>query len=142
MLRSPHVNKDSREQFEVRLHQRLIDIKDLSSQTIDKLMSLDLPAGVDVEVRLCLCLNTPPTCLACSGCACSLAGVGVIQNVWLPPPCCQRLCWLLLATEHVARESAHATSRWERRACFMHASVVRSHAKCVLLPCAAVQVKL
>ncbi|KAL4452384.1 hypothetical protein ABPG75_008046 [Micractinium tetrahymenae] len=52
VLRSPHVNKDSREQFEVRLHQRLIDIKDLSSQTVDKLMSLDLPAGVDVEVKL------------------------------------------------------------------------------------------
>ena len=51
VLRSPHVNKDSREQFEVRLHQRLIDIKDLSSQTVDKLMALDLPAGVDVEVR-------------------------------------------------------------------------------------------
>ena len=51
MLRSPHVNKDSREQFEVRLHQRLIDVKDLTSQTVDKLMSLDLPAGVDVEVR-------------------------------------------------------------------------------------------
>lgn len=51
VLRSPHVNKDSREQFEVRLHQRLIDVKDLSSQTVDKLMALDLPAGVDVEVR-------------------------------------------------------------------------------------------
>ena len=51
VLRSPHVNKDSREQFEVRLHQRLIDVKDLTSQTVDKLMSLDLPAGVDVEVR-------------------------------------------------------------------------------------------
>lgn len=50
VLRSPHVNKDSREQFEVRLHQRLIDIKDLSSGTIDRLMSLDLPAGVDIEV--------------------------------------------------------------------------------------------
>ncbi|PSC72163.1 30S ribosomal chloroplastic-like isoform X1 [Micractinium conductrix] len=52
VLRSPHVNKDSREQFEVRLHQRLIDVKDLSSQTVDRLMSLDLPAGVDVEVKL------------------------------------------------------------------------------------------
>jgi hypothetical protein len=51
VLRSPHVNKDSREQFEVRLHQRLIDVKELTSQTVDKLMSLDLPAGVDVEVR-------------------------------------------------------------------------------------------
>ncbi|KAI7844192.1 hypothetical protein COHA_002326 [Chlorella ohadii] len=52
VLRSPHVNKDSREQFEVRLHQRLVDVKDLSSSTIDKLMTLDLPAGVDVEVKL------------------------------------------------------------------------------------------
>ncbi|PRW57521.1 30S ribosomal chloroplastic [Chlorella sorokiniana] len=52
VLRSPHVNKDSREQFEVRLHQRLIDVKDLSSSTIDRLMTLDLPAGVDVEVKL------------------------------------------------------------------------------------------
>ena len=46
------MNKDSREQFEVRTHQRLIDIKNLSAQTIDKLMQLDLPAGVDVEVKL------------------------------------------------------------------------------------------
>lgn len=52
VLRSPHVNKKSREQFEVRTHQRLIDIKDLSTQTIDRLMELDLPAGVDVEVKL------------------------------------------------------------------------------------------
>ena len=51
VLRSPHVNKDSREQFEVRLHQRLVDVKDLSSGTIDRLMTLDLPAGVDIEVR-------------------------------------------------------------------------------------------
>ncbi|KAI3438236.1 hypothetical protein D9Q98_000673 [Chlorella vulgaris] len=52
VLRSPHVNKDSREQFEVRLHQRLIDVKDLTSQTVERLMSLDLPAGVDIEVKL------------------------------------------------------------------------------------------
>lgn len=52
VLRSPHVNKKSREQFEVRTHQRLIDIKDLSTQTIDRLMELDLPAGVDIEVKL------------------------------------------------------------------------------------------
>ena len=51
VLRSPHVNKDSREQFEVRVHQRLVDVKHLSSETIDKLMGLDLPAGVDIEVR-------------------------------------------------------------------------------------------
>lgn len=51
VLRSPHVNKDSREQFETRLHQRLIDVKDLSAETVDKLMQLDIPAGVDVQVR-------------------------------------------------------------------------------------------
>ncbi|CAG9462701.1 unnamed protein product [Pedinophyceae sp. YPF-701] len=52
VLRSPHVNKDSREHFETRTHQRLIDITDLSAQTVDKLMQLDLPAGVDVQVKL------------------------------------------------------------------------------------------
>eukprot|EP00884_Botryococcus_braunii_P002688 jgi/Botrbrau1/1241/Bobra.0163s0034.1 len=52
VLRSPHVNKDSREHFETRMHQRLIDIKDLTAQTIDELMQLDLPSGVDVEVKL------------------------------------------------------------------------------------------
>lgn len=52
VLRSPHVNKDSREHFEIRTHQRLIDIKDISSMTVDKLMQLDLPAGVDVQVKL------------------------------------------------------------------------------------------
>jgi small subunit ribosomal protein S10 len=52
VLRSPHVNKDSREHFEVRTHQRLVDVKNLTAQTIDELMQLDLPAGVDVEVKL------------------------------------------------------------------------------------------
>lgn len=52
LLRSPHVNKDSREQFETRTHSRLIDIKSPSADTVDKLMLLDLPAGVDVEVKL------------------------------------------------------------------------------------------
>lgn len=52
VLRSPHVNKDSREQFELRTHQRLLDVKNLSSQTVETLMQLDLPAGVDVDVRL------------------------------------------------------------------------------------------
>merc|ERR1711924_191108 len=52
ILKSPHVNKDSREQFEIRTHQRLIDLKNVSAQTIDGLMALDLPAGVDVEVKL------------------------------------------------------------------------------------------
>jgi ribosomal protein S10 len=52
VLRSPHVNKDSREQFELRTHQRLVDVKNLTSQTVDRLMQLDLPAGVDIEVKL------------------------------------------------------------------------------------------
>ncbi|DBA71854.1 TPA: ATP-citrate lyase beta-subunit [Trebouxia sp. C0005] len=52
VLRSPHVNKDSREQFETRTHQRLIDIRDPSPAMIDSLMDLDLPAGVDVQVKL------------------------------------------------------------------------------------------
>lgn len=52
VLRSPHVNKDSREHFQIKTHQRLIDIQDPSAQTIDSLMSLDLPSGVNIEVRL------------------------------------------------------------------------------------------
>ena len=52
ILRSPHVNKDSREQFEMRTHKRLIDIMDPTPKTVDSLMSLDLPAGVDIEIKL------------------------------------------------------------------------------------------
>jgi len=52
ILRSPHVNKDSREQFEMRTHKRLIDILDPTSKTVDALMRLDLPAGVDIEIKL------------------------------------------------------------------------------------------
>ena len=52
ILRSPHVNKDSREQFEMRAHKRLIDILQPSSKTVDALMKLDLPAGVDIEIKL------------------------------------------------------------------------------------------
>ncbi len=52
ILRSPHVNKDSREQFEMRTHKRLIDILEASSKTVDALMRLDLPAGVDIEIKL------------------------------------------------------------------------------------------
>jgi small subunit ribosomal protein S10 len=51
VLRSPHVHKDSREQFEVRVHKRLIDVLDPSAKTVDSLMSLDLPAGVDIEIK-------------------------------------------------------------------------------------------
>jgi small subunit ribosomal protein S10 len=50
--RSPHVDKKSREQFEMRTHKRLIDIVDPTPQTVDSLMKLDLPAGVDVEIKL------------------------------------------------------------------------------------------
>eukprot|EP01023_Acetabularia_acetabulum_P028133 TRINITY_DN2659_c1_g1_i3.p1 TRINITY_DN2659_c1_g1~~TRINITY_DN2659_c1_g1_i3.p1 ORF type:complete len:325 (+),score=3.67 TRINITY_DN2659_c1_g1_i3:813-1787(+) len=52
VLRSPHVNKDSREHFEIRTHQRLIDIQEVSAQTIDALMDLDLPYGVDVQIKM------------------------------------------------------------------------------------------
>jgi small subunit ribosomal protein S10 len=52
ILRSPHVNKDSREQFEMRTHKRLIDILEPTPKTIDALMRLDLPAGVDIEIKL------------------------------------------------------------------------------------------
>jgi len=52
LLRSPHVNKDSREHFEIRTHCRLIDIKSPTAQTVDALMAMDIPAGVDVQVKL------------------------------------------------------------------------------------------
>jgi small subunit ribosomal protein S10 len=50
--RSPHVDKKSREQFEIRTHRRLLDIVDWNPQTVDALMKLDLAAGVDVEIKL------------------------------------------------------------------------------------------
>jgi small subunit ribosomal protein S10 len=52
LLRSPHVNKSSRDQMEIRTHQRLMDIVDPTDKTVDALMKLDLPAGVDVEIKL------------------------------------------------------------------------------------------
>ena len=51
VLRSPHIDKKSREQFEMRTHKRLVDIIDPTQQTIDSLMKLDLSAGVDVEIK-------------------------------------------------------------------------------------------
>ena len=54
ILRSPHVNKDSREQFERRTHKRLIDILNPNQKTVEALMSLDLPAGVEIEIKLYL----------------------------------------------------------------------------------------
>ena len=52
VLRSPHVDKKSREQFEIRTHKRLLDILEPTQQTVDELMKLDLAAGVDVEIKL------------------------------------------------------------------------------------------
>ena len=52
VLRGPHIDKKSREQFEVRTHRRLIDILDPTPQTVDALMKLELSAGVDVEIKL------------------------------------------------------------------------------------------
>ncbi|MBU1026878.1 MAG: 30S ribosomal protein S10 [Candidatus Margulisbacteria bacterium] len=52
VLRSPHVDKKSREHFEMRTHKRLIDILDPPPQTVDALMQLDLPAGVDIEIKM------------------------------------------------------------------------------------------
>lgn len=52
VLRSPHANKNSGEQFEIRVHKRLIDIVDPPQTAVDALMQLDLPAGVDIEVKL------------------------------------------------------------------------------------------
>lgn len=52
VLRSPHIDKKSREQFEIRTHKRLIDIYDPTPQTVDALMKLELSAGVDVEIKL------------------------------------------------------------------------------------------
>jgi len=51
VLRSPHVDKKSREQFETRVHKRLIDIQNSTSKTIDALMKMELPSGVDIEIK-------------------------------------------------------------------------------------------
>ena len=52
VIRSPHVDKDSREQFEIRTHKRLIDILDPTSKTVDALTRLNLPAGVSIEIKI------------------------------------------------------------------------------------------
>ena len=52
VLRSPHVNKDSREQFEMRTHKRLVDIMEHNNKTIEALMRLDLPSGIEIEIKL------------------------------------------------------------------------------------------
>ena len=51
VLRSPHVDKKSREQFQTKVHKRLIDIYNSNPQTVDALMKLDLPAGIDIEIK-------------------------------------------------------------------------------------------
>lgn len=51
VIRSPHVDKDSREHFEIRTHKRIIDILDPNPKTVDMLMRLNLPAGVDIEIK-------------------------------------------------------------------------------------------
>ncbi len=52
VIRGPHIDKDSREHFEMRIHKRLIDIVDPKQQTIDSLQRIDLPAGVEVEIKV------------------------------------------------------------------------------------------
>lgn len=52
VIRSPHIDKDSREQFEIRNHKRLIDILEPTSRTVDALMRLQVPSGVDIEIKL------------------------------------------------------------------------------------------
>ncbi|KKQ94595.1 MAG: 30S ribosomal protein S10 [candidate division CPR2 bacterium GW2011_GWC1_39_9] len=52
VIRSPHIDKNSREQFEMKTHKRLIDILDPAPKTIDSLMNLNLPAGVDIEIKM------------------------------------------------------------------------------------------
>lgn len=52
VIKSPHVHKDSREQFEMRVHKRLIDIENPTAKTIDSLMGLDLPHGVNIEIKM------------------------------------------------------------------------------------------
>ena len=51
VLRSPHVNKKSREQFQIKVHKRIVDLMNSTSKTVDALMKLDMPAGVDIEIR-------------------------------------------------------------------------------------------
>jgi small subunit ribosomal protein S10 len=52
VIRSPFIDKDSREQFEIRTHRRLIDVLEPSTQTVETLMKLSLPAGVDIEIKI------------------------------------------------------------------------------------------
>lgn len=65
ILISPHVNKDARDQYEIRTHKRLIDIVDPTDKTVDALMKLDLAAGVDVQIKLNKTSINAILCLAC-----------------------------------------------------------------------------
>ena len=81
LLRSPHVDKDSREHFETRTHRRIIDIYQPSSKTIDALMKLDLPSGVDIEVKLWLAFKF------CSWVSCDTFNLQILKSkiyVFLP----------------------------------------------------------
>ena len=51
VLRSPHIDKKSREQFEIKVHKRIVDLMNSTSKTVDALMQLDMPAGVDIEIK-------------------------------------------------------------------------------------------
>ena len=51
VVRSPHVDKKSREQFEIKVHKRIVDLMNATSKTVDALMQLDMPAGVDIEIK-------------------------------------------------------------------------------------------
>ena len=51
VIRSPHVDKKSREQFEIKVHKRIVDLMNATSKTVDALMQLDMPAGVDIEIK-------------------------------------------------------------------------------------------
>ena len=78
VVRSPHVDKDSREHFEMRIHKRLLDIVEPTGKTVESLQRLDLPAGVDIEIKIQthLTQGQPPTPSPCAlaGCAWCTAG--------------------------------------------------------------------
>ena len=67
VVRSPHVDKDSREHFEMRIHKRLLDIVEPTGKTVESLQRLDLPAGVDIEIKIQTGLSPPGSDLAPSG---------------------------------------------------------------------------
>src|SRR5665647_2122125 len=88
VLRSPHVNKTSRDQFEIRTHLRLMDIVDPTDKTVDALMKLDLPAGVDVEIKL-----HPQVPMAIPLCNWHTEYVVPVASAGLPPDITPRRVW-------------------------------------------------